>query len=351
MNNRTYKLMFFGQPLGDFAITTLPIQEIMKIYRIDRRSKFENGIQRDAVQTRLSAIAKYVDTKDYLCFPTPILLSLPNDTYMSESNVNQLYTLNNDTNEITFLGENFASVIDGQHRILGIARSDKYNSGKLHLEIPVIFIIDPTIETSALIFSTINGNQRPVPYSIVADLFGLQTDRTPEKTAHEIVLSLNKNSDSPFHNRIKMLGKREHILQTLSQGPFVKILVSMMDNERKLFYNLYQKKEDQKILQFLTAYFKSVKDTYPSEWDNPNDYVLTRSVGLQGLMKALPSIFKYIVVKNEMKSIDYDNLYQPFLKYFTDLNDSYAINLSIKNIESNMRGANQLRDLLLTIAK
>lgn len=353
MNNeeRNYKLLFFSQPIGDFALTVLPISEIMDIYRIDRRSELENGIQRDAVQSRLREIAAYIDdpnNSEELCFPTPILMALPNiDDFLSQSKYYKLNGSNKTPETITFAGKHFASVIDGQHRILGIERSAKYREGNLNLEIPVVFVFDPTIETSALIFSTINGNQRPVPYSIVADLFGLSSKRRPESVAHQLVVELNGNEKSPFYKRIKMLGKKNYPLETLSQGPFVRALVKMMDKENKFFYKLYASEEDSKILSLLFTYFSSLSIIFNKEWNNPDKYILTRSIGLQAMMKALPDIINLAKEKrNENKN--HFGLEPFLLEHFRKIkSESNFKEFTSDNFSSSMKDANELAKILV----
>ena len=92
-------------------------------------------------------------------------------------------------------------------------------------------MFDLTEEEKAYIFSTINSNQAKVDKSLIYDLFELSTERSPLKTCHYIARIMNSKEDSPFYQRLKMLGKKENELSTLSQGTFVKGLVDLISKQ------------------------------------------------------------------------------------------------------------------------
>lgn len=69
-------------------------------------------------------------------------------------------------------------------------------------------MIDLTEEEKAYIFSTINSNQTKVDKSLIYDLFDLSKTRSPFKTAHYIARNMNTETNSPFKNKLKMLGKK-----------------------------------------------------------------------------------------------------------------------------------------------
>ena len=87
-------------------------------------------------------------------------------------------------------------------------------------------MFDLTEEEKAYVFSIINSKQTKVSSSLIYDLFSLSQHRSPTKTAHEIARALNRNTESPFYKRLKMLGKKieGEDKATLSQGTFVKYL-------------------------------------------------------------------------------------------------------------------------------
>ena len=103
-------------------------------------------------------------------------------------------------------------------------------------------MFDLTVAEEAYIFSTINSNQRKVDPSLIYDLFDVSTNRSPQKTAHEIARVMNSSTSSPFYNRLKMLGKKAsgQDKASLSQGTFAKSILMLIskkpDEDARLFY-------------------------------------------------------------------------------------------------------------------
>lgn len=132
-------------------------------------------------------------------------------------------------------GDIYLSIIDGQHRVKGIETAIKRLEAKLKvahdmirsgsdkfikevqensillsqlksIELAVSFFIDPVLEYQAMIFSTINRTQTKVPQDLVYSLFGLTKDDSPQKTALNIVNTLNGRLNSPLYKRIRLAG-------------------------------------------------------------------------------------------------------------------------------------------------
>src|SRR6266436_3836133 len=176
----------FDQPAGVFYLTALPAEEVIRISKVDPRKmdletmETGGGIQREPSSKRIREITEYADTVD-AAFPTPILLALSSsDCLLGE-------------NTITVLRDKAADIVDGQHRVRGISNSSRVAD----LTLPVVLMLDATEEQKALVFATINGKQTKVPASLVYDLFGVTTGRSPQKTAHEIARAMNTENASP----------------------------------------------------------------------------------------------------------------------------------------------------------
>jgi DGQHR domain-containing protein len=292
----------FNQPAGAFYLATMPATEVVAIANIDRRQYLVNddapwgGVQREPSKKRIKEITAYSETVD-ASFPTPILLALDEDCYDLDE-INQVLDIQKEGK--------IADVVDGQHRILGLADSSAI--GKFQL--PVIFILSATDEQKALLFATVNGKQTKVPASLVYDLFGVTEGRSPQKSSHEIARAFNSSPDSPYYRRLKMLGSKVHENESLTQGMFVKNLLPliskepMQDRDRiklgesplrnpALIFNKYFcDNEDSAILKILLNIFTSVKETWPDDWVNIKDSSLSRAVGFEGIMHAAPAMVK-----------------------------------------------------------
>jgi len=295
-----FPIIPFEQPAGTFYLSAMSASDLIYISRADPR-KYDaismesvGGIQREASRPRIREIAEYADTID-AAFPTAILLAISKPDYT---------LLNKD---IIINGEKVADIVDGQHRVLGLRESGNLNA----FQIPIVFMLDATEEQKALIFATINGKQTKVPASLIYDLFDVTKTRSPQKTAHEIARASNSTKDSPWFRRLKMLGRKTPDSdESLSQGTFVKFLLPQISDDPTadrdmvkrgekllvrdtcIFNEYWRRDEDAIILKVLMNVFRGAKNVWAKEWDDPDQYVLTKSNGFTGIMKALPRIIE-----------------------------------------------------------
>jgi DGQHR domain-containing protein len=294
--------MRFTQPAGDFFLAVMKAEDVVGISSADPRhydpERFQTlgGVQRPVSEPREKEIAAYCDTTD-AAFPTAVILAVRDGNYV----------LNDNKTEVTLTGSGkFANIVDGQHRLAGLARSHSLREFSL----PVVLLLDATLEEQALLFATINGKQTKVNASLIYDLFGLTQSRSPQRTAHELARALNATPESPWFSRLKMLGKksREDSLETVTQGTFVREVLKHISSKpandfaaarSKRPFETYQEcvfnryflhEEDQTILRILMNLFQAQRDVWPVEWDNPDRYILTKSTGFMATMWSLKAL-------------------------------------------------------------
>ena len=167
-----------------------------------------------------------------------------------------------------------------------------------------------TLQEKAYVFSIVNKTQTKVNKSLIYNLFGLTTDRSPYKTAHEIARACNQNESSPFYRRLKMLGKKspDQTVATLSQGTFVKQLVELIskkpdddarrwkrgeklvDTQSLPLRKFYISEQDNVIMKIIENCFTALKNIFPAEWSRPDNNILWKTTGFCGVMIALNNI-------------------------------------------------------------
>jgi DGQHR domain-containing protein len=301
------------QPIGMFYIASIPSRELVEISFADRRRIFEqereievvSGIQRQLSPKRVAELRQYVTTKD-ACFPTGIILAIEsrNATYDPKTKMMSIrYT------------DDVAKIIDGQHRIEGLVSYDGPP-----FELNVTIFVNMEMEDQAIVFSTINLKQAPVAGSLVYDLYEYATTRSPQKTCHEIARLLNRRAESPFHQRIMILGTatgkpNETLTQAAFIDPLLKLICStpaeaMSDRDtlkrkraielisegairtRKLiFRNMFIREEDAQIAKILWNYFTAVQGRWPNAWNlKQKGMILNRTTGYRALMQFLPLV-------------------------------------------------------------
>lgn len=292
------------QPIGSFYICKLSAEEIIYISKADVRRLGNKdrdvetyiGIQRELSFARVKELKKYVNLVD-AAFPNTIILAISSEKASFDSTTNVL--------SIT-AQENVGKVLDGQHRIAGL---EGYTRDEVPFEVIVAIFIDMDIEDQAIMFATINKTQTKVNQSLVADLYEFAHTRSPQKTCHNIARALDQLSESPFFEKIKILGSaNDPEKETITQATFVNSLIRYISKDpmkdrddikrgKKLdklnlnefiFRQWFLEEDDKSIAKMVMNYFSAVQQCWPVAWDNnTRDFILNRSTGFISLMKFL----------------------------------------------------------------
>jgi DGQHR domain-containing protein len=106
---------------------------------------------------------------------------------------------------------------------------------RIFFGLSVTIFIGSDIADQAYIFSTVNLEQTKVSKSIVYDLFELAKTRSPQKTAHNIAVALDRDERGPFYQRIKRLGFAtvDRKFETITQATFVENLLPLISPDPK----------------------------------------------------------------------------------------------------------------------
>jgi len=324
------------QPIGKFYIGVIPFHQFLAISYIDirhmvkRETELETymGIQRTLDTGRVNKIKKYLEGID-ATFPTSMIIAISSKDAEFDSQ-NCIMRIANK--------QDVAKILDGQHRIKGL-EDFKKNGEKFQLNTTIF--IDVELEEQALIFATINQSQTKVNNSLVADLYEFATVRSPQKTAHNICKALNEKNDSPFKDKIKILGTADDKeKETITQATFVDNIIKYISPDkvrdrniyksnntppksrgeelnRYFFRNLFIEEKDADIAKIIFNYFTAVKLKWEEFWTEPKqNIVLNRSTGFIALMNFLKPAYLHLVKDNigEVPSL------QKFVSIFDSIN-------------------------------
>lgn len=308
----TFKCLEAIQPIGTMYVGVMNCDDLEKITYADVRRlelgkdnrEVEDyiGIQRHLDPKREKDIGQYVNLID-ATFPNSIIISISSEFAKFDSKEG--------TMTIDFQ-DDIAKVLDGQHRIAGLRHYKKVASS---FQLVVSIYIDMELEDQAIVFSTINKEQKNVSNSLVADLFAFAESRSPQKTGHNIARALTKKEGSPLFNKIKILGKAETSDETITQDTFVKSLLAYISKDKQADRDFYKRNknnknaklayvtgkelqtyflrnifiddlDDIKIAQIIWNYFYAVQQKWPKAWNEvKNDNILNKSTGFVSLMK------------------------------------------------------------------
>ena len=307
------------QPIGTFYITSISAADLVKMVNVVPRSESNNGVQRDLSKHRVKEIANFCNESDST-FPTSIIVSVRDNDAIRIDEKKHVFIITD--NKV------IGSVIDGQHRLAGLLQSSEINK----FELPVVFMFNLTLEEEAYIFSIINSKQQPVTSSLIFDLFGTSSARSPQRTVHEIARTLNMKEDSPFYNRLKMLGTKvdNQDKATLSQGTFATTLLTLICKPSEIkqrplisgmqlkpfdgmpLRELYIKDKDESILKILYNCFTGLKNVFPEYWKDPHSNVLWKSTGYGGVIKSLNSLIKKGIEEGSLQISFFEECFRRF---------------------------------------
>lgn len=338
----------FEQPIGSFYMTKMKPVDIQSISIVEDRAT-QGGPQREESKKRRSEIANYCKDPD-ATFPTPIILAIESK---------HLRNFNESSFDIV-VNPKIASIIDGQHRLAGILSSARIDD----FELPVVFVIDVTEEEKAYIFSIINSKQTKVPPSLIYDLFDVSSHRSPQRTCHEIARSLNSDEKSPFYKRLKMLGKGGGNIASISQGSFIKSLLKLitskpevyavdlknnkvLEPEKKPFNQYFIDDKDEVIRKILVNLFQSVQEVFNNEWSQPENYILSKSIGYGAILKAYPEIHKLGLEKKSL-SLDF---FRSIMERLKERLEQDNLELTSVNFSSNEQSINRLADIIREVVR
>lgn len=326
-----FKYIKFEQPAGEMYLGVMLASDINQISKVNRLSeKFDfysnesdRFTQRDAKKSRIKEISEYAEQSNAI-FPTPIILS-GNSEYVE---------INNGIISFDVSAKNSFSVIDGQHRLLGIMESNARDS----LLLPCVIMFDTEPYEDALIFITINGKQVRVPSSIIYELFDIDPGRSVEKTVHNLAKSFNDTKESPFENSIKMLGYKmpNQDYAPITQSSFATPLKDLIE-KNKLMKKLFDNKQDDIIYKILLNFFSAAKAVFEDDWGNPKS-LLQKSIGFKALIILLDRVLLEKAESNQ------DFSYNFFEKNLKKISRNINTPITSDKYGSSYGGAKQLFD-------
>lgn len=309
-----------NQPIGEFFVGVIDFQDLVRISYADIRDLRRDldefvGIQRVLSEERVKQIRKFVGTSD-ATFPTSIVLSVPGECFeYIETERRVILRPASGVPE-----DQIAKILDGQHRIAGLK-----GSGRDVFEVPVTLIVEADIADQAYIFATVNLAQTKVNRSLVYDLLDYSESRSPQKTAHEIAVGLDKYAKSPFFKIIKRLGRATpgRVNETLSQAVFVNALLPLISSDpvtdrdllkrgkklrratsdelkRTPLRNLFIDGEDGKIAKLILHYFREVQLRWPEAWESrETGQMLPRTNGFRAFMRFFKDVYLNLTKENK----------------------------------------------------
>jgi len=316
------------------------------LINIDQKNINHKDFQREANYERVREIRDFLEREEFAFFPNTIIANCELINNREEFSINQtnaieeFSAITNKPQYLSFLQEidqkyllyvpyrsDSVLVIDGQHRLEGL----KLTSEEVinNYDLLVCFIIGYDRSVIAQQFYTINYEQRPVNKSLLIQLTGeFSKGRGEISHLHTVVKILNELENSPFFQRVKMLGitpkdlpANERKMLTVSQAFLVDNLLRLISVSAKqtmyppIFLKFYQNEDERiEIVKIIARFFTAVRNLKP-EWDTPEVSIISKGMGIGALIKTLNLLLPVILKEHEyswtelknLKVIDYEN--------------------------------------------
>lgn len=362
-----------SQNLSKFIVCSIKASDLLKISRPFPRDYDEDsdafvGIQRTIDDQKINELQKYINTND-ACFPNSIITNLDTSFLEKYTDTEIRIKIEDEDNPKS----RAIFIIDGQHRVESF-RNQKISKD---FELIVSIFLGISIEEQAFLFSTINNKQKRLNSSLVQDLNDLFTIETPEKIVHVLTKLFNSQDNSPWKDKIKILGKNirktdgtktdgimsqysfakeiikliygsgksyftlRNILKTKKKRSFLKNEDSFKSfSEKYIFWNYYIEDNEQYIYQTLLSYFIAIKNEFGGWVDK--DFILSKTTGYIAFMKFYKDIFNKEIDKDKLTKSEY------FEGIFQKIKDSNKVKeLKSDNYPSGIKGQNELyKDLI-----
>lgn len=181
-----------------------------------------------------------------------------------------------------------AQIIDGQHRLAGLQEAIKENDKIGEQEILVTFCIELTTKEAARIFVNINSEQKPVPKSLIYDLFGEIEDNQNHaiNRANDITEELNDNTESAYYGAIKFPGKPRGV-GIIDLSAIVSSLKKHLEPEGVFASHNLTNLQNQKLV--ILNYFNAIRFYYDREdlWNNKAKNPFLTNAGFIGAVEHL----------------------------------------------------------------
>lgn len=272
-----------------FILTAIPAALLTRIsYAAIRHQDHEEGaVQRVLNQSRIAGIKSF--TLQGGDFPASIVLNWVSDPLIRNGSTVTLPD-----------GKRLAQIIDGQHRVAGMAEAIEENSALGDQLMPVAIYEGLDTLECANIFLSINTEQRPVPRSLVYDLYGVASEDLVDKSAvraRDITMSLSGDGQ-PYQGLIKLPNaKRQKGGIALStavtaikplvaeKGTLEQIGAASLEMQQTIFQN----------------YFSAIADRYGDRWVEKENAFLY-AAGFMGAVEFLQlKMIPYCVLQKSFR--------------------------------------------------
>ena len=293
-------------------VASVKVKELFKYSTVDLITEDMSGIQRVLIPARARKITKFFDdTKNEKnIVPNSITISIEKEP-SSESTETELIFESDEKDE-------FIKIIDGQHRIAGMNKSNE------DLTILITAFINPSPEEKAFQFIVINNKSHKVPTlhvkSLISNFNTIEEDLQTRLNNVGISFShikdvdlVDKEDESPLRGFVQWTGNDNGIIP----------LTSLETSFKYIQDRIVEAKDDDSLKRgILYQIWNGVQEVYPTLWktDLKINHLFDKSVFIILTTMLIDDAFSYCDKKREFTgenvTIFDDNIFSDSAKVF-----------------------------------
>ena len=258
---------------------TMKVRDVVSIYYVAVRGidKEEGAVQRVLSKRRIS------DIKDFILsghtFFNSFILNWTEDNFQPDIQDGRI---------VLPIQAASAQVIDGQHRIAGFEAAMEEDDSVGNRDIIITLCMHLTTQKAAEIFLNINTEQKPVPKSLMYDLFGevIDDETHAVNRSTDIARYLNDDPDSPLYKLIKFPGSPRGV-GSIELSTFVAAIKEHLKPGGTFSIYKLTTLDHQKVV--ITNYFKSIREFYDKQkiWTSKTKNPFLKAAGFNGAIDFL----------------------------------------------------------------
>lgn len=294
MRSEEYRYITSKFKEKDIYTFSMKIKDLLSIYYVAARglSTEQGAVQRILNRRRIDDIKNFVLGGNLFV----------NTFIINWTDATEEPKIKKDTLNIPLDGRR-AQVLDGQHRISGLREAILLKPEIGEKYILVSMALQLTTPEAANIFLNINSEQKPVPKSLIYDLFGQAFDDKEHaiNRASDIITFLNKEESSPYYQMIKYPGSQKNA-GLIDLAIFVNAIKPHLNKDG--VFNTYNLNEIETQKKIIKNFYTTLKETYGKFWDIKSENPFFKAAGFNGSFDFLCEILIPKCIDEKSFSVD-----------------------------------------------
>ncbi len=252
-------------------------KEVLEWTSIKRISEDPDGIQRILRESRIKAISRFFSSCPINIIPNNVLIAFDAGCVKSSKKKKaSIQSKKVSSGHIEFDDDDASiSLVDGQHRLFGMARYDDES-----LPVLVVALLEVDKLEQAFQFVVVNNKAVKVP---TTDVKSIVAENLDEEALIDRLMGagVNYGKHSPMLKEINDLSSSPfmHLLDWVFNRDGNKVVsVTAIEQSIKYLRDSFSqlKDDDDSAFELYCAIWRAVKETYESSWGNPESYLMKK---------------------------------------------------------------------------